>query len=358
MNILDRHIAEHLLRGYFPILVIFLSIFSLIVLADEIDQVGRGRYTFWKASEYLLLTLPSRFVLLAPFVALLGSIMALGGLANGRELTAMQAAGLSPLQLAGSVMKVGLLFMVLVACVQEYINPRWDQEAILMRSVALSNSKAYQGKQGLWFREGPQIVNIQKIVYGQVPQGIDIFEFDETGRMTMALHAKEADVENPQHWVLKQVEKKMIDGQQFSQEFLERMSWHSPLKQDEMRLLTLPASSLSLSGLFQYIQVLQEKNQNSLKYESAFWNKFFMPLTTGLMILVAFPFVFGPLRHATVGKRMLLGSLAGIGYFLVTEVLEQLGLLMGIPPMWTTALPFLCLGGMTLGFWRIYFFVI
>ena len=147
----------------------------------------------------------------------------------------------------------------------------------------------------------------------------------------------------------------MIDGQEFSQEFLERVSWASPLKQDEMHLLTLPASSLSLSGLFQYIQVLQEKNQNSLKYESAFWNKFFMPLTTGLMILVAFPFVFGPLRHATVGKRMLLGSLAGIGYFLVTEVLEQLGLLMGISPMWTTALPFLCLGVTTLGFWRMYF---
>ena len=78
----------------------------------------------------------------------------------------------------------------------------------MMRSVALSNSKAYQGKQGLWFREGPQIVNIQKIIYGEVPQGIDIFEFDDSGRMTMALHAKEADVENPQLWVLKQVEKK------------------------------------------------------------------------------------------------------------------------------------------------------
>lgn len=355
MKILDQHIAGHLLKGYVQILLIFLSIFSLIVLVDEIDEVGRGRYTFWKASEYLLLTLPSRFVLLSPFVALLGSIMALGGLAQGRELTAMQAAGVSPVQIAGSVMKVGLVVMVIVACFQEYVNPRWDQEAIMRRSVALADSKAYKGKQGLWFREGLQFVNIQKIVYGEVPEGIDIFEFDETGQMTMVLHAQQADVQNPQKWVLKNVDKKMIHGQEYSQKFFESVLWDLPLRQEEMHLLTLPAFTLSLSDLADYIEVLKGKNQNSLRYESAFWNKLFMPLTTGLMILVAFPFVFGPLRNSTVGKRMLLGSLAGIGYFLLTEVLEQFGLLMGISPMWTTALPFLCLGGVTLGFWRLYF---
>jgi len=175
MSILDRYIAKQVLRGYFPILLIFLSIFSLIVLVDEIDEVGQGRYTFWKASEYLILTLPSRFVVLAPFVALLGSIMSLGGLANGGELIAMQAAGVSPVQLAGSVMKVGLVFMLMVACFQEYVNPSLDQQAILMRSLALSKSMVYQGKQGLWFREGSQFVRIKKLAYGGVPKGIDIF---------------------------------------------------------------------------------------------------------------------------------------------------------------------------------------
>lgn len=355
MKILDQHIAHHLLRSYVQILLVFLSIFSLIVLVDEIDEVGRGRYTFWKACEYLILTIPSRFVLLAPFAALLGSIMALGGLANGRELTAMQAAGVSPVQLAGSVMKIGLIFMVMVACFQEFVSPICDQRAILMRSVALSNSTAYQGKQGIWFREGSQFVQIRKIVYGEVPKGIDIFEFDDEGQMTMMLHAQNANVDNPLQWILHQVEKTTISGQQYSKEIFERLPWDSPLQQEEMVLLTLPASSLALTELFQYIKVLQSKNQYSLRYELAFWNKLFMPFTTGLMILVAFPFVFGPLRDSTVGKRMLLGSLAGIGYFLLTEVLEQLGLLMGVSPMWTTALPFVCLGAMTFGFWRIYF---
>lgn len=355
MSILDRYLASHLLRSYSQILLVFLSVFSLIVLVDEIDEVGKGRYTFWKASEYVMLTLPSRVVLLAPFVALLGSIMALGGLANGRELTAMQAAGVSPLQLAGSVMKVGLVFMLLVACFQEYVNPSLDQQAIRMRSVALSKSMAYQGKQGFWFREGSQFVRIKKLAFGGVPQGIDIFEFNDEGEMTMVLHARSADVDNPRQWILRQVDRQLMTGHEYTKQFFERLPWNSPLQQEEMRLFTLPASSLSLSELFQYIQVLQRKNQNSLRYELAFWDKLFMPLTTGLMILVAFPFAFGPLRNSTVGKRMVLGIVAGIGYFLFTEVLEQFGVLVGASPLLTIAMPFFCLSILTLGFWRAYF---
>ncbi len=355
MKIVDRYIAGNLIRGYLPILLVFLSVFSLIVMVDEVDEVGRGRYTFWKATEYLILTLPSRFVLLAPFVALLGSVMALGALANGRELIAMQAAGISPLQMAGSVMKVGMVFMIIVAGVQEFVSPPLDQQAMILRSVALSKSKAYQGKQGLWFREGSRFIRVKKVVYGEVPKGIDIFEFNDQGQMTLFLHAQEADVGDPQRWLLKRVEKKLIAGQKVAREYLETLPWDSPLKQDEMRLLTLPTSSLSPSDLYHYIEVLQRKKQNSLRYELAFWDKVFMPLTTGLMVLIAFPFVFGPLRNATVGKRMLLGALAGIGYYLFTEVLEQFGLLVGISPLFTTALPFGCLGILTLIFWWMSF---
>ena len=96
-----------------------------------------------------------------------------------------------------------------------------------------------------------------------------------------------------------------------------------------MRLLTLPASSLAPSDLFRYIGILQRKNQNVLRYELAFWDKIFMPLKTGLMILLALPFAFGPLRSASAGKRILLGGLVGIGYYLTTEILEHLGILLG-----------------------------
>ncbi|MEJ2230021.1 MAG: LPS export ABC transporter permease LptG [Nitrospirales bacterium] len=339
MKILNRYLAVSLLKGYLPVLAIFLAVFSLIVFVEELDEVGKGRYTFWSASEFLLLTLPSRFVFLAPFVALLGSIMALGGLANNRELIAMQAGGISPSQIARSVMKVGACFILVVGFLEEAVTPPLDQEAYIMRSIALSDSGVYKGREGFWFRDRGRFVRIHELRFGEIPVGIDIFEFNDRGEMTTYMHAQEANIVNPQTWTLNNIKKQVVKGFSVSPEHLVSLEWDSPLKQNEMRLLTLPASSLAPSELYQYIEVLKRKKQHSLRYELSFWDKLFMPLNTGLMILVAIPFVFGPLRMTSAGQRVFIGSLAGLGYYLMTEILKHVGILFGASPFLTTAAP-------------------
>ncbi|MDR4461388.1 MAG: LPS export ABC transporter permease LptG [Nitrospirales bacterium] len=354
MKILNRYLAVSLLKGYFPVLAIFLAVFSLIVFVEELDDVGKGRYTFWSAGEFLLLTLPSRLVFLAPFVALLGSIIALGSLANGRELIAIQAAGVSPYQIAWSVMKVGAGFILLTGFLEEVVNPSLDQEAYFKRSMAQSDSGAYKGKQGFWFREGKRFVRIHQIRYGESPQGLDIFEFNDEGQLDFYMHAEEAEIVNPQKWTLKNIKKQVIHGLNVSQEHLASLEWDSPLKQNEIRLLTLPSSSLAPSELFQYMKILKQKKQNFLRYELSFWDKIFMPLNTGLMILVAIPFVFGPLRTSAAGKRVFIGSLVGLGYYLMTEISKHVGILFGASPLLTTATPFLLLSLGTFVLWRRY----
>jgi len=267
--------------------------------------------------------------------------MALGGLANGRELLAMQAGGISHFQIAGIVMQVGLVFVLIVACLEEFVTPTLDQYAHISRSLALSNSQVYQGKQGLWFREDNRYIRIKTLKYGEIPQEIDVFEFNPNGEMITYLYAEEADVQNPKQWVLKNIQKKVIDGPRVTEEAIPSLVWDSPFNREEMRLLTLPASSLAPSDLFRYIEILQRKNQNVLRYELAFWDKIFMPLKTGLMVLLALPFAFGPLRSASAGKRIMLGGLAGIGYYLTTEILEHLGILLGATALLTTVIPFL-----------------
>ena len=353
--LLYRYLWASVIKGYLPVLVILMAVFSLFVFVEEVDEVGSGRYTFWAAGEFVLLTLPDRFVVLSPFIALLGSIMALGGLANGRELLAMQASGFSQYQIAWAVMQVGLIFVVFVACMEEYVTPTLDQYAHISRSLALSNSQVYQGKQGLWFREENRFIRIKTLKYGEIPQDIDIFEFNSQGEMVVYLHAQKANVQNPQQWVLETIQKKTIDGPHVSEERLPSLVWDSPLKRDEMRLLALPASSLAPSDLFRYIGILESKNQNVLRYELAFWEKIFMPLKTGLMILMAFPFAFGPLRSATTGKRVMLGGLVGVGYYLTTEILEHIGILLGASAILTTIIPFLGIVFVTVILWWKYF---
>jgi lipopolysaccharide export system permease protein len=354
-RILHRYLWGSLIRGYLPVLAILLTVFSLFVFVEEVDEVGRGRYTFWEAGEFVLLTLPERFVVLSPFIALLGSIIALGGLANGRELLAMQASGISHYQIAWAVMQVGIVFVLIIACLEEYVTPTLDQNAHMSRSLALSDSEVYQGKHGLWFRENNRYIRIKTLKYGEIPQNIDIFEFNQDGEMIAYLYVEEADVQNPQKWILKNIQKKVINGFRVSEEALSSLAWDSPFNREEMRLLTLPASSLAPSDLFRYIGILQSKNQNVLRYELAFWGKIFRPLKTGLMILVALPFAFGPLRSASAGKRIMLGGLVGIGYYLTTEILEHLGILLGASAFLTTIIPFLGIVLAAAIIWRVYF---
>jgi len=281
--------------------------------------------------------------------------MALGGLANGRELLAMQASGISHYQIAWAVMQVGIVFVLIIACLEEYVTPTLDQNAHMSRSLAMSDSQVYQGKQGLWFRENNRYIRIKTLKYGEIPQEIDIFEFNQAGEMVAYLYVEEADVQNPQKWILKNIQKKVIDGFRVSEEVLSSLAWNSPFNREEMRLLTLPPSSLAPSDLFRYIGILKRKNQNVLKYELAFWGKIFMPLKTGLMILVALPFAFGPLRSASAGKRIMLGGLVGIGYYLTTEILEHLGILLGASAFLTTIIPFLGIVLAAAIIWWVYF---
>ena len=57
-----------------------------------------------------------------------------------------------------------------------------------------------------------------------------------------------------------------------------------------------------------------------------------MPVTTAVMIVLAVPFVFGPLRSVGVGQRIFVGSLFGIGYFLIDQTIGHMGLVYGLPP--------------------------
>ncbi len=249
-------------------------------------------------------------------------------------------------------MKVGACFILLVGFLEEVVNPPLDQEAYFKRSMALSDSGAYKGKQGFWFREGRRFIRIHQIRYGESPQGLDIFEFNDAGQLDFYMHAQEAEIVNPQKWTLKNIKKQVIHGYRVSQEQMESLEWDSPLKQHEVRLLTLPSSTLAPSELYQYMEILKRKKQNFLRYELSFWDKIFMPLNTGLMILVAVPFCFRSLAnvcsreegiHWIPGRS---GVLFDDGNFQACwNSVRSLSLL-------TTAAPFLLLSLVTFVLWR------
>lgn len=78
-------------------------------------------------------------------------------------------------------------------------------------------------------------------------------------------------------------------------------------------------------------------------YEFAFWSRVARTVAIVFAVLLAVPFVFGPLRGAGTGARTMVGLLIGIVFFLAQRMLESGAIVFDAPPMLLASLPTLCL---------------
>ncbi len=82
------------------------ALFSLLVFVEQLALVGQGHYRTLDALAYAILTAPNRLLQLAPVSMLLATLVGLGRLARGSELTAFLSCGVSQLRIIGAVMKL------------------------------------------------------------------------------------------------------------------------------------------------------------------------------------------------------------------------------------------------------------
>lgn len=352
MSTIDRHIWFRVIRGYALVMAVLLSVFSLMALVNELDSVGRGTYTLGDAFLNVILTIPSRMIELAPTTAVLGSIIGLGELASSHELIAMQTLGTSPLRIGASVTVTGILLMIAVIGVQEWIAPSADQLAYMRRIQAISKPEALHTRQGFWSRDGRQFIRVYQVLPGRILSNVEIYEFDDNHRLRLVTWAARAEPEGSHRWVLIDVVQRMVDGGGVASKQLASLSWAGSLTPTQAELLVLPAEILSRSTLSQYIAFLKKTGQDVARLEIRLWQQMTMPLSTLMMVLVAIPFVLGPLRKATAGKRILHGSLIGAAFHLGSHFIAHLGAILHLNAALTVLSPLAVLGGVTVWVYR------
>jgi lipopolysaccharide export system permease protein len=316
-----------------------LSVFSFLAFVDALDDVGTGQYQLGDACLAILLTLPRRIIELAPITALLGSVIALGRLANSSELLAMQACGVSARRIALSVLKTGSVFILAVLILEFVIAPPLEQLAQTRHSVLTSGTDSLRTEQGFWFRHGRSFINIGRIEHGGVPADIDIYELDEQGHLQTFTQAREANIQRNNEWVLMDITQTSINQDNITVQHHPTIRRESLLSPEQISILVLPPESLSPSDLYQYARYLKEHGQNADRHDLALWKKASMPMATGAMIVLAIPFVFGPLRGVTAGRRIMIGAMVGIAFHLSNQIVRNIGLLLELHPAVTTMIP-------------------
>ncbi|MGD9016318.1 MAG: LPS export ABC transporter permease LptG [Desulfobacterales bacterium] len=339
LKLLDRYVGGNILQGFLLLLSILLVLFSFIELLSQLNDVGKGDFHLSDAFMYAALTLPKQAADLMPLSALLGSIVALGLMADHQELTAMQAAGISVQRISAAAVTTSVALMLTSILVSEWIAPPLYQHARIKRSEARYGSSVLVSKGGFWVRQGDYFIHVGRPNSTTDAENIEVFEIDDASGIRRFMFAAAGRWIKGRNWLLKDVDQKTIDGGVISHQRLPSYRLEGFLSPDQMQILKMPPDSLSLTDLYQYIQDLRERDQNVESYALAFWQKITLPITTSIMVLFSLGFVFGPTRSWTAGQRIAGAMLVGVMFHLINQILGHLGLLYELSPVVITLLP-------------------
>ena len=202
--ILDRYIGLVLARSILLVALILVPLFTLLDLVQQLDDVGVGNYGMLDALVYEIFLMPGYLLSLMPFVALLGTSVALGSLAHTKELTAMRASGISIVRIGLATLRSGVMYMFGVIIIMEWIAPPLHQQALKRQSLALSGVDVLIEKHGFWIHKGNRFINVRNIYQGNTPADIHVFEFDsENHQLDRYLHADRAESNERKQWLYK-----------------------------------------------------------------------------------------------------------------------------------------------------------
>ena len=307
---------------------------------EQFRSVGKGTYDIWQAVAFTGLTIPKDIETFFPMAALLGALMALGNLASRSELVVMQAAGFSRFKIGMAVMKTALPLVLLTMVIGEWGIPQTEQFARDMRARALSGGSMLSMKNGVWAKDGNHFVFVRRVTDDAKLNDIYIYTFDQHRNLTELKHANQASYsEDESKWTLRQVNHSMISKDEITTSNRLSEKWETNLTPDKLGAVSLRPTSLSISGLYNYISFLRETGQDVSRFELTFWRKIFQPVSVGVMMLLALSFIFGSLRSVTAGARIVTGICFGFLFYVVNEIFGQMSVVYNMPAVFGALMP-------------------
>ncbi|WP_118813049.1 LPS export ABC transporter permease LptG [Haemophilus haemolyticus] len=340
MNTLDRYIGKSILGSIFATLLTLVGLSAIIKFVEQFRSVGKGTYDIWQAVAFTGLTIPKDIETFFPMAALLGALMALGNLASRSELVVMQAAGFSRFKIGMAVMKTALPLVLLTMVIGEWGIPQTEQFARDMRARALSGGSMLSMKNGVWAKDGNNFVFVRRVTDEAKLNDIYIYTFDQHRNLTELKHANQASYsEDESKWTLRQVNHSMISKDEITTSNRLSEKWETNLTPDKLGAVSLRPTSLSISGLYNYISFLRGTGQDVSRFELTFWRKIFQPVSVGVMMLLALSFIFGSLRSVTAGARIVTGICFGFLFYVVNEIFGQMSVVYNMPAVFGALMP-------------------
>jgi len=367
---LRRYLWKEIAVSTAFVLFALLALFLFFDLVGQLDEVGRRGFKLRHAFAYVALTLPSRTYELMPIGALIGTIYALSKLAASSEFTIMRVSGMSTGLLMRWIGGLGVVLVLITYALGELVSPSAEKLAQQVRLKATDSSLTVRDfRTGIWVRDivkspqgeidGVRFINISQVTVDAAARGWRIFEFDRDQRLRSILTAQSASYAPGSGWTLTDaiettVPRTSDDAAAPAAERTEVVraasrAWQSDLTPDIFGVLLVQPERMAGWDLAQYIHHLSETNQETERYEIAFWSKLFYPLAILVMMTLALPFAYLHVRAGGVSLKIFSGVMIGVAFYGLNKLFAHLGLLNTWPPILVAALPSLVALALAIG---------
>ncbi len=200
MRTARRYLAREIYRSTSVVVLALIGLFTFFTLVDELDTVG-DKFPLTALFYLQFLAVPARLYDLLPIGLLIGSILALAGLAQRNELVILRVSGVSGMGLLGMLWAISIPVIVGAILLSEILTPiaeiKNSEANLLMRGRVEGGRLA----SGYWFKEptpqgGTRVINVGKLLASGNVEDLRMYEFPggyELSTMSQAQTGRFAD---------------------------------------------------------------------------------------------------------------------------------------------------------------------
>jgi lipopolysaccharide export system permease protein len=342
MTLLRAYLVMAVFRGVATVLAVLVAVTCAIEFVGQLNDVGTGDYDLQAALTYVGLrvprtiftTLPRTIFTTLPIAALIGGLLSLGNLAVHRELIVMRTSGVSSWQLLSAVGLAGFALAVLMVLLGESLAPSLGAYANEMRTRALHEDMALADGQATWLRDGDRVVSLRRqagdLGYGG---GVLLFELGPDQSLKEIARADSADLDSANRWILSNYAETAFESNGVTMRSQRASTDASGINPELLELSVVREDLLDTPSLVRYIGYLADNGLDAHRYLVAYWSRIAAVVSVVVMTILALPFVFGSLRSAGAGARLLVGLIVGLSYYVAVQVLKSGGEVYGLDPL-------------------------
>lgn len=340
LKIIDRYIARNVILMVVCCTIGLVALSSLIKYVDQMRNIGKDGYGYLDAAFYVFYTVPGQIVTFFPLGVLLGVVLALGNLASSSELIVMQAIGKSRLGIVFSAVKGLIPLIIAVLLVGEFVMPESERKSETFYSEARSGGQIAITSRGVWFKEGSSFIFISLVMTDGTLKDVVRYTFSEsTSKKLKLVEQARIGVWKDNAWEMHDITSNEFMGSEIKHSFTKVQPWHLRLTPEKVAVVGVAATDLSLRGLLDYISYMESNGQRVERYQLELYRKLIQPFMLIAVILLAASTIFGPLRSATMGARIVVGIVTGFVFYAINEILAPFTVIYGIHPIVGACMP-------------------